>query len=263
MEDSLLPLERGRAAGPPSPRGPLLGRCARRVQIRPPANRQPGRRGQPDEEHRRVGAACASASSRPPRGGVALLQVAGSAGGDDVLPDGVAAAVRGKRDRGSVARRSSRSRRSSTRPGRRALVSRSFAAPRAARGCTGRAGSHAAGRRSVSRGAAFRALRGSPLALEHEHMRAPNGTTIQRLVARVQDENLAQCAPKGSFYPSAMALSTACCSSARARSTCGRGRAASRTRARSRGPGSRSERSPSGPHRASPIDADWCPPVSS
>ena len=76
---------------------------------------------------------------------VALAEVAGRARGDDVLPDGVAAAaLAGRRDRASAGRRSCRSRRTPSRRARRGRAARCAAAPPAARGRTSRAERRAA-----------------------------------------------------------------------------------------------------------------------
>ncbi len=162
-----------------------------------------------------------------------------------------------------------RSTHSSIRLSRTALVSSLSLPLRAARGCTctrritcGRAN---VSRRGVERH--FVLLEDLRLALEHEHVGTPHRTHIERLVARVQDEDLAQSAPKGSLALRSRRLTLPAqrpvAPPATARSASARGRAASRTRAHNRGPGSRSPRPPNASESSIASDADWWPPVSS
>ena len=158
------------------------GRRAREVLLPDLRDR---RRREMDEEHRR---------RRPRRPlqvqpgvleqPVALAQVARRAGGDDVLPDRLAA-LRARDDvvERQPARARCRSRRSASRRGRRARGARSCAGSHAAPGRTGRAGSRAARRRCRSRSggpwAGSRAPPPSPSRRARAHA-APNRRSAAR-----------------------------------------------------------------------------------
>ena len=128
------------------------GRRAREVALPDLRDR---RRRQMDEEHRcRRPRQPLQVQARVLEQPVALPQVARRTGGDDVLPDRLAALrARDRRGRASAGRRRCRSRRSASRHGRRAPGARSCAGSRAAPGRTGRGGSRAARRRCPSRSA--------------------------------------------------------------------------------------------------------------
>ena len=148
-----------------------------------------GGRGRPAQRHRRL--------LREP---VALAQVAGRAGGDDVLPHRVAAAAA----RDDVVECQPAAARAAVDAAPLVAgeqrASRDLPLRRARHPHVGDEPDHVRPREGVRRGAERQLvlLEHLRLPLEHEHVRAPHRAHVQRLVARIQDEDLAQSAGKRS-----------------------------------------------------------------